>query len=84
MAEALACNVPVLISNGVNIWREIEIGEGGIIFQNSIEGLQSALEQWIALSNTQKHSVRVKAKDIYETHFAIEPVVDRFVSAVGN
>ena len=84
VVEALACNIPVLISNGVNIWREIETGEGGIIFQNSLTGLQSALERWLALSNTQKQSVRAKAKNIYETHFAIEPVVDRFVNAVGD
>lgn len=30
VAEALACGTPVLISNKVNIWREIQAGGGGL------------------------------------------------------
>lgn len=83
VVEALACNVPVLISNKVNIWREIEMNQGGIIFPNSIEGLQSTLERWISLTDAQKRLIKTNAKRTYESQFAIEPVVDRFVDAVG-
>jgi len=38
VVEALACGVPVLISDKVNIWREVEADGAGIVGSDSVEG----------------------------------------------
>lgn len=54
VAEALACQKPVLISNQVNIWREIEAAGGGIIEDDTIDGIEHLLLKWNALSKEEK------------------------------
>ncbi|WP_227687029.1 glycosyltransferase [Spirosoma arboris] len=83
VAESLACSKPVLISNQVNIWREIEVGQGGIIFSDSLEGTQTALEQWFSLSLNQKKVMGLQAKAVYESKFAVDSTVRRFMEAIS-
>lgn len=48
VVEALACAKPVLISDKVNIWREIESHHAGLIAQNTEEGTSKMLHQFLA------------------------------------
>jgi glycosyltransferase involved in cell wall biosynthesis len=82
VAEALACGKPVLISNQVNIWREIEAGEGGLVADNTLIGTQRLLEQWLTFTPDNKKTMGEKAKSTFERHFAIKQVVNRFVEAI--
>jgi glycosyltransferase involved in cell wall biosynthesis len=43
VVEAMACRLPVIISNRVNIWREVEQAEAGFIIDCNIEELSEAL-----------------------------------------
>ena len=45
VAEALACGCPVLISNKVNIWREIAEGKAGIVTDDTPEGTYLLLQR---------------------------------------
>ena len=47
VAEAMACKVPVLISNQVNIWREIQLANGGFIDADTVDGTERLLERWL-------------------------------------
>jgi glycosyltransferase involved in cell wall biosynthesis len=47
VAEALAAGTPVLISNKVNIWREIEAGRAGLVEQDDLPGATRLLERWL-------------------------------------
>lgn len=47
VAEALACGVPVLISNKVNIWREIQQAGAGYIDTDDLEGTVRLLQKWL-------------------------------------
>ncbi len=47
VVEALACAKPVLISDKVNIWREIESHHAGLIAQNTEEGTSKLLHQFL-------------------------------------
>src|SRR5690606_25014299 len=38
VAEALACGKPVLISNKINIWREIESDNAGFVAEDTVDG----------------------------------------------
>ena len=50
IAEALSCGVPVILSNKVNIWREIESCKAGIVTSDTREGIEEALMRWDMLS----------------------------------
>lgn len=48
VVEALACGVPVLISNKINIWREV-VGDGaGFAEDDTVEGTVKLLTRWLA------------------------------------
>lgn len=48
VVEALACGKPVLISNQVNIWREIAEDGAGLVEDDSEEGVEKLLRQFLA------------------------------------
>jgi glycosyltransferase involved in cell wall biosynthesis len=72
VAEALACEKPVLITNKINIYREIEKGGGGIIEEDTLTGTINNLKQWIALDAESKILMGKNAKKIYENNFKNE------------
>ena len=49
VAEAVACGKPVLITNKVNIWREIESDAAGLVDENTIAGTVRNLQHWLEL-----------------------------------
>ena len=50
VTEALACGLPVLISNKVNIWREIDSAGAGFVGNDDVSGTTQCLERWLSLS----------------------------------
>ena len=71
VAEALACSLPVLISNKVNIWREIEVDRAGLVANDDIEGTTELLTQWLALSPEAKQIMRQNAQKSFSERFEI-------------
>lgn len=84
VVEALACNKPVLISNQVNIWQEIQTAGGGLIANDTAEGTVKLLKLWQILSEEEKQVMSSKAKDCYENFFAIKPHALRLLKAVSQ
>lgn len=84
VAEALACGKPVLISNQVNIWREIESGEGGFVNENTLTGTQQLLQQWFMLPQNDKLVMGEMAKATFQKYFAVEPAAKRFKEAISK
>jgi glycosyltransferase involved in cell wall biosynthesis len=84
VVESLACSKPVLISDKVNIWREIETGGAGIVATDSVEGTRNALARWLNLSFEEKQTMARQAKKTYEINFAIDPVAHRIVDALKS
>jgi glycosyltransferase involved in cell wall biosynthesis len=71
VAEALATGVPVLISNKVNIWREIEEDGAGLVSEDDLEGGCSVLQSYLELSGEKKQAMRQAAKVCFEARFEI-------------
>jgi glycosyltransferase involved in cell wall biosynthesis len=82
VAEALACSKPVLISNQVNIWREIESSGAGIVADDTEQGTYQLLERWGALSSLEKVSLGSRAYQCYRTHFDIVQSTNRMANAL--
>jgi glycosyltransferase involved in cell wall biosynthesis len=71
VVEAMACGKPVLISNQVNIWREIEAAKGGLVEDDTVIGVQRLLANWQALTESEKQAMGVQAQAAYENLFAV-------------
>ncbi|HEY5919927.1 MAG TPA: glycosyltransferase [Chryseolinea sp.] len=71
VVEALACSKAVLISNQVNIWREIDAKGGGIVENDTVEGTIRLLERWLNLSQEQQLDFRQRAFETYKTYFTV-------------
>lgn len=84
VAEALACSKPVLISDQVNIWREIKTDGAGIVSTDTLEGTKEILDNWLGMTSGEKVEMSRKAKICFENNFAIAPAAAKFLEAVRN
>lgn len=80
VAEALACGKPVLISNKVNIWREIYSDGAGIVQADSLEGTTKALEQWLALTPVARQQMQRSARHCFDKRFRIDRVAESLIN----
>jgi glycosyltransferase involved in cell wall biosynthesis len=71
VVEALACGTPVLISNKVNIWREIQAADAGFVEPDDVDGAILLLKRWAATSPSQKLQMRTNAKLCFDANFDI-------------
>ena len=82
VAEALACGTPVLISNKVNIWREIIAAGGGFVEDDTQEGTTRILQKWIGMTETERSSMRVQARTCFEQNFEITKAAESLLEAL--
>ena len=71
-AEAMACGVPVLISNKVNIWREIVADGAGLVANDDLNGTTQLLQKWLAMSPDEQQTMQEKAKRCFTERFEIQ------------
>jgi glycosyltransferase involved in cell wall biosynthesis len=78
--EAMACRLPVVISNQVGIHREVQRAEAGLIVRPNSTDLYSAL---IRLLDNSKEASEIgkQGRKLVEEQFAIEKVADRMIEA---
>jgi glycosyltransferase involved in cell wall biosynthesis len=77
VVEALACSKPVLISNQVNIWREIQISGAGLVANDTLDGISFLLKMWVNLSQKAKMEIGEQSRKAYHKYFAVEPAASR-------
>ena len=71
VAEALACGVPVLISDKINIWREIEAAGAGFVAPDTLQGTLANLEKWRQTPADRREAMRENARRCFAEHFEI-------------
>ena len=84
VAEALACGVPVLISNKVNIWREIEEDGAGLIANDDVAGTKSLFTRWLALSAEERATMRMRALDSFARRFHVEQSARALIAVLSG
>lgn len=82
VAEALACGKPVLISNKVNIWREIKAKNAGFVADDTIEGTVDNLKNWLSLSSDEQTTMQNQAIKCFEEHFHIRRAAERLIEII--
>ena len=84
VAEALACAVPVLISNKINIWREIKDEGAGYVEEDTLAGTISLLKRWEATSAVERIAMADNALSSFQNCFRIETAAKSIVSAIES
>jgi glycosyltransferase involved in cell wall biosynthesis len=84
VVEALACGRPVLVSNQINIWREIETDGAAIVQPDSIEGTVRLLSDWLNLSPAARTAMADQARPCFRRHFSIEVVARQVQTALAS
>lgn len=83
VVEALACGTPVLISNQVNIWREIQEDGVGLVESDDQAGTGNLLKRWIDLSTEKRDEMRRKAPITFNARFEIHQAARSMVEAIS-
>jgi len=84
VVEALAASVPVLISNRVNIWREIEADRSGYVESDDVAGTTRLLQRWIDTALTERETMRQNARSCFEQRFEIDRAVDSLLQVLSE
>ena len=84
VAEALACGLPVLISNRVNIWREIAEDKAGLVASDTLEGTERLIRTWIDLSADDRHQMSERARQCFCGRFEIKKAATDLIALVSG
>jgi glycosyltransferase involved in cell wall biosynthesis len=84
VAEALACGTPVLISDRINIWREISADGAGFVEPDTLAGTLQLLRRWVALDDRARGYMRSRASECFSSRFDIRRVARHISERVGR
>lgn len=84
VAEALACSKPVLISDQVNIWREIDREGGGLVAADTAAGTTSLLTRWLDMDEDRKLTMAQAARNVYDNYFTVQAAAERLKNALND
>ena len=84
VAEALASGVPVLVSNKVNIWREIQSENAGLVEEDNLAGTVNLLDAWNRLGEVGRSAMRGNCRQCFDRHFDLDHNASRFIEVVKS
>lgn len=82
VAEALACGKVVLISNKINIWREIESDAAGFVDDDSVAGTVRNLQRWLDLDLNDFNEMSKRSKQCFAQRFHIHRAAERLIEII--
>jgi len=84
VAEALGCGLPVLISDKVNIWREISEQNAGLVSPDSVDGTELSLRKWLSMNPHDYRVMKSQALTTFRNCFSIEAMGSSMISVIGS
>jgi glycosyltransferase involved in cell wall biosynthesis len=83
VAEALACSKPVLITNKVNICREVEAAGAGLVSEDNQVGISALLDGFLEMPQQKIATMGAAARRLFVERFEIKKVVDDLLATLG-
>ena len=84
VAEALGCGVPVLISDKVNIWREIVEDGAGHAGADTLAGTTACLQQWLGADPAAQARMRMQARHCFQRRFEVQQSAQRLLEILSG
>jgi len=82
VVEALSCGTPVLISDKVNIWEEIDSTGAGFVDSDSQDGTTSLLNRWLDLEEKEHQTMGDHARSLFAEKFEIKAAARSFITSI--
>ncbi len=82
VAEALSTGTPVLISDEVNIWREIKEDKAGFIEDDTLEGCHRLLKRYLAAEGNEWDAMRSNARSCFLNRFEITKAAESLLQVI--
>ena len=82
VVEALACGKPVLISDQINIWREINEAGGCYVTGDTVPGAEKLLDFWTRASYKQQQAMGRNALYAYKHNFSMKTAALKLLDAL--
>jgi glycosyltransferase involved in cell wall biosynthesis len=83
VVETLACGRPVLISNQVNIWREIKEAGAALVEDNTVAGTTQLFMKWNGLTNADKSNMAALARPCFQNYFSLESATRKLLATIS-
>jgi glycosyltransferase involved in cell wall biosynthesis len=83
VAEPLACGIPVVIAEPVNISAVIAAHRAGLVHPDTLAGTQSALNQWLHLSPKARAQMAMNGRRLFEAHFDLASTSRQLMRAIS-
>ena len=83
VAEAMACSTPVLISDRVNIWREIDASKAGLVQPDTEVGARDLVRQFYNLTAEERVQMGTAAHECFLRNFEIQSAALDFARVIG-
>ena len=72
VAEAMALGKPLLITDKVNIWREVEADGAGIVVKDDLEGVEEGVRRALALTGRERTAYGRGGATSFENRYDLE------------
>ena len=82
VAEAMALSKPLLITDKVNIWREVEGDGAGVVVNDDVAGISDGLARMLAMSDTQRAAMSAAARACFEQRYNLEDNALRLLETI--
>ncbi|MDP8984906.1 MAG: glycosyltransferase [Pseudomonadota bacterium] len=84
VAEALGCGLPALISDKVNIWREVDAAGAGLIAPDTLEGTVQSLLRWASLTDDERGRMAVAARGLFHQRYTVDAMAKGLLEVLAE
>ena len=83
VAEALACERPVLITDKVNVWREVAAAEAGWVVPDTQDAVNGMIERFVDATVDERSQRANNARACYDRYFRMETAAANMLRVMG-
>jgi len=82
IVEAMACSKAVLITDKVNIWREIQKNNTGLVSNDTENSFYRIMEEWMSLSSDEKINMGNSARQVFIKLFSMSGAAENMIDTI--